>query len=170
MGTLRKALHSPVHGSVIGIEVTVGQAVAAGQTLLLLESMKMEVPLEASEPGTVRAIGAAVGDVVAEGASLVELEPGVGPSVAAAAAPPPDPTLPRADLQRLLDRRALLADAARPEAIARRHVTRRAQRTPERCRPAGPGLACSNTAPSRWPLSAAGARSTTCNATRPPTA
>jgi len=122
MGTLRKALHSPVHGSVIGIEVVVGQAVAVGQTLLLLESMKMEVPLQASEAGTVRALGAAVGDVVAEGATLVELEPGAGPAVVAVAPPAADPTLPRADLLRLLERRALLADASRPEAVARRQA------------------------------------------------
>ena len=54
MGMSRKALASPVHGSVIGIEVVVGQAVAAGQTLLLLEAMKMEVPLQAPFSGIVR--------------------------------------------------------------------------------------------------------------------
>ena len=85
MNTTRKSLPAPVHGSVIGIEVTVGQTVAAGQTLLLLEAMKMEVPLEAPVPGIVRAIGAAVGDVVAEGSPLVELEPGAAP---VAATPP----------------------------------------------------------------------------------
>ncbi len=118
----RKALHAPVHGSVIGIEVVVGQAVAAGQTLMLLESMKMEVPLPAAEAGTVRAIAAAVGDVVAEGAVLVEVEPGDGPTVVADAAVRADPALPRADLRRLLDRRALLRDKARPDAVARRHA------------------------------------------------
>jgi acetyl-CoA carboxylase carboxyltransferase component len=122
MGTSRKALRSPVHGSVIGIEVVVGQAVAAGQTLLLLEAMKMEVPLEAPESGIVRAIAAAVGDVVDEGATLVELEPGAAPVAPTLAAPPPDPRVPRADLQVLFDRRALLDDAARPEALARRHA------------------------------------------------
>jgi len=122
MGMSRKALRSPVHGSVIGIEVVVGQAVAAGQTLLLLEAMKMEVPLEAPQPGIVRAIVAAVGDVVDEGATLVELEPGAAPAAAPQAAPPPDPRVPRADLQALFDRRALLDDAARPEALARRHA------------------------------------------------
>ncbi|HMO46282.1 MAG TPA: carboxyl transferase domain-containing protein [Rubrivivax sp.] len=121
MGNLRKALHAPVHGSVIGIEVVVGQAVAAGQTLLLLEAMKMEVPLEAPLPGIVRAIAAAVGDVVAEGSVLVELEPGAAPVAAAPAAPPPDPSRPRADLQALRARRAQIDDAARPEAVARRH-------------------------------------------------
>ena len=122
MNTTRKSLPAPVHGSVIGIEVTVGQTVAAGQTLLLLEAMKMEVPLEAPVPGIVRAIGAAVGDVVAEGSPLVELEPGAAPVAATQAAPPPDPSRPRADLQALLDRRALLHDAARAEAVSRRHA------------------------------------------------
>jgi acetyl-CoA carboxylase carboxyltransferase component len=122
MVTARKALHSPVHGSVIGIEVVVGQAVFAGQTLLLLEAMKMEVPLEAPGPGIVRVIGAAVGDVVAEGAVLVELEPGVAGAAAPPAAAPPDPQRPRADLRAVLERRALLGDAARIEAVARRHA------------------------------------------------
>ena len=122
MGMSRKALASPVHGSVIGIEVVVGQAVAAGQTLLLLEAMKMEVPLQAPFSGIVRSIATAVGDVVGEGNLLVELEPGAAPVTAAAATPPPDPHVPRADLQRLLDRRALLDDASRPEALARRHA------------------------------------------------
>jgi acetyl-CoA carboxylase carboxyltransferase component len=118
----RKALQSPVHGSVIGIEVTVGQAVAAGQTLLLLEAMKMEVPLEAPLPGIVRAIHAAVGDVVAEGSVLVEIEPGAAPPPVRQAAPPPDPQVPRPDLRALLDRRELLTDAARSDAAARRHA------------------------------------------------
>ena len=122
MTSLRKALGSPVHGSVIAIEVQVGESVAAGRTLLLLEAMKMEVPLEAPISGTVRAISAAVGDVVAEGVPLIELEPGEAPAQAAAAAPPPDPRQPRADLCALLERRALLDDAARPEAVARRHA------------------------------------------------
>jgi len=82
----------------------------------------MEVPLEAPVPGIVRAIGAAVGDVVAEGSPLVELEPGAAPVAATQAAPPPDPSRPRPDLQALLDRRALLHDAARPEAVSRRHA------------------------------------------------
>jgi acetyl-CoA carboxylase carboxyltransferase component len=122
MGQSRKALRSPVHGSVIGIEVMVGQTVAAGQPLLLLEAMKMEVPLEAPVPGIVRAISAAVGDVVDEGSTLVELEPGAASVEPPKAAPPVDPRVPRPDLQALFDRRALFDDAARPEALARRHA------------------------------------------------
>jgi len=122
MGTQRLTLPAPVHGTVIGIEVLVGQSVAAGQTLLLIEAMKMEVALEAQVSGVVRAIAAAVGDVVDEGSPLVEMEPGAAPVAKAAAEPPPDPRVPRPDLQALLDRRALLADASRPEAVARRRA------------------------------------------------
>ncbi|MCW5612949.1 MAG: biotin carboxylase [Rubrivivax sp.] len=127
-GPVRR-LKAAVHGAVVGIEVEAGQQVAAGQVLLVQEAMKMEVPLEAPAAGRVRAIAVAVGEVVAEGAVLVEFEPGAaadeGTAAGPAAAAPPDPARPRADLQALRARRALLDDAARPEAVARRHATGR---------------------------------------------
>ncbi|MCA0244036.1 MAG: biotin carboxylase [Proteobacteria bacterium] len=120
-------LCAPVHGSVIAIEVQPGQAVARGQVLLLIESMKMEVPLEAPWPAEVLAVRAAVGEVAAEGQGLLRLrrrpEGDAAAPPAAAAALPASPAGPRPELQRLLARRALLADAARPEAMARRHAT-----------------------------------------------
>jgi len=125
-------LKAGVHGAVIGIEVQPGDVVAAGQVLLVQEAMKMEVPLEAPGAGRVRAVAAAVGEVAEEGAALVEFEPlapgeAAVPSVAGqdvseandAAAPPAE----RASLARLRARRALTEDAARPEAVARRHAT-----------------------------------------------
>ncbi len=125
-GTVRR-LTAPVHGAVVGIEVEAGQQVAAGQVLLVQEAMKMEVPLEAPAAGRVRAIAVAVGEVAAEGALLVEFEPGGAAPSAAPAAPAPSasPEALRADLQALHARRALLADAARPEAVARRHAAGR---------------------------------------------
>jgi acetyl-CoA carboxylase carboxyltransferase component len=113
-------LPAPVRGTVIAVEVIVGETVAAGQTLVLLESMKMEVPLEACVAGTVRVIAAAVGDVVDEGAVLVEVEPGAAGAPPPPASPAPDPALPRADLAALLERRRWLDDAARPDAVRRR--------------------------------------------------
>ncbi len=118
-------LHAAVHGAVIGIEVAPGQPVAAGQVLLVQEAMKMEVPLLAPCAGRVAAVAAAVGDVVPEGTPLVRLEPGVDPRALPAAAPAADPALPRADLQALWARRALVDDTARPEAVARRHAAGR---------------------------------------------
>jgi len=115
-------LAAPVHGAVIAIEVVAGQVVGAGQTLLLQEAMKMEVPLAAPRAGTVRAIRAAVGDVVAEGEPLIELWPAADDVAPPAPPPPPDPARPRAALQAVLDRHALTLDDARPQALARRRA------------------------------------------------
>ena len=113
---------APVQGAVIGIEVVPGQRVSAGQTLLWLESMKMEVPVDAAAAGIVEAIFVAVGDAVGEGLELVRLRPVEGVDTAPEAVLPAAPPRPRADQQRLAERRALLLDAARPEAMARRHA------------------------------------------------
>ncbi len=117
-------LGAGVHGAVIAIEVTPGQAVAAGQTLLVQEAMKMEVPLAAPVAGRVVALAAAVGDVVPEGTALVEFEAGDFAADAPAASAPLDDGL-RGDLLALRARRAQWADAARPEAVARRHAAGR---------------------------------------------
>ena len=113
---------APVTGSVIAVEVQPGQPVAAGRVLLLVESMKMELPVEAPAAVEVLAVHVAVGEVVTEGQPLLRLR--VLADAAAAPAPPAAVAPgPRQDLQRLLARRALLADAARPEAMARRHAS-----------------------------------------------
>ena len=59
--------------NVIVVEVGVDDAVAAGDTVCLLESMKMEIPVLAETAGVVSAIRVATGDVVQEGDVLVEL-------------------------------------------------------------------------------------------------
>jgi biotin carboxyl carrier protein len=53
--------------------VSVGQRVAAGDPLVIVESMKMEIPVEAPVAGTVTAIAVTTGDRVAEGAAVVTL-------------------------------------------------------------------------------------------------
>ena len=59
--------------NVLSLAVAPGDPVAAGDTVVLLESMKMEIPVLVDAPGTVRAIKVAPGDVVQEGDVLVEL-------------------------------------------------------------------------------------------------
>jgi len=59
--------------NVIVVEVGVDDEVAAGDTVCLLESMKMEIPVLAETGGVVSAIKVATGDVVQEGDVLVEL-------------------------------------------------------------------------------------------------
>ena len=60
--------------SVFTIEVQAGDSVEAGDTLVVLESMKMEIPVLAEISGRVALIAVAVGDVVNEGDVLVTFE------------------------------------------------------------------------------------------------
>jgi acetyl-CoA carboxylase biotin carboxyl carrier protein len=66
-------VRSEISGSVWKIEVEVGATVAIGDTLLILESMKMEIPVEAESSGVVQAIHVVEGDAVKEGQTLVVL-------------------------------------------------------------------------------------------------
>ena len=61
--------------NVIVVEVGIGDDVAAGDPVCLLESMKMEIPVLSEHAGTVSAIKVTPGDVVQEGDVLVELTP-----------------------------------------------------------------------------------------------
>lgn len=61
---------SEIQGVVWQVLVTPGQAVAEGDELIVLESMKMEIPVMAPAPGTVQSIAFGEGDEVAEGAVI----------------------------------------------------------------------------------------------------
>lgn len=65
------AVKAPLPGIVLGIKVAVGQAVKKGDTLVVLEAMKMENAINAEADGTVTGICVAQGDSVMEGAVLV---------------------------------------------------------------------------------------------------
>jgi len=69
------AIEVPAHitGTVWKIEKKIGEAVASGDILVILESMKMEMPVEAPEDGTVKEIRCAEGQPVNEGDVLVVL-------------------------------------------------------------------------------------------------
>ena len=67
-------LPSEVTGTVWKVEVRAGDPVTADQTLVILESMKMEIPAVAPAAGTVRKILVREGEAVAEGQDLVVLE------------------------------------------------------------------------------------------------
>jgi acetyl-CoA carboxylase biotin carboxyl carrier protein len=62
-----------ITGTVWKIECEVGQEVAEGDTLVILESMKMEMPVEAEDEGTVTEIVCEEGQSVSEGDTLVVL-------------------------------------------------------------------------------------------------
>ena len=60
-------------GKVFKIEANVGQAVKRGDAVVIIEAMKMEIPIVAPEDGTVASIDVAVGDAVEAGAVLATL-------------------------------------------------------------------------------------------------
>jgi len=67
------SVNAHITGTVWKIEVKVGDTVAEGQTVVILESMKMEMPIESPSAGKVTAILVKEGDSVAEGAKVIEL-------------------------------------------------------------------------------------------------
>lgn len=68
-----KAVTSPLPGVIIAVKVNVGDKVKAGQEVAVLEAMKMENSIEATQDGTVTAINVAKGDSVLEGAPIVTI-------------------------------------------------------------------------------------------------
>jgi acetyl-CoA carboxylase biotin carboxyl carrier protein len=63
-----------ITGTVWKIECQVGDTIDEGDTVVILESMKMEMPVEAEDPGTVKEILVEEGQAVNEGDTLVVLE------------------------------------------------------------------------------------------------
>jgi acetyl/propionyl-CoA carboxylase alpha subunit len=70
----KSTVTAPMPGTVIRLEVGTGDTVRAREPLVVLEAMKMEIPVHSPFEGTVKAVHVAEGDRVAGGALLVELE------------------------------------------------------------------------------------------------
>lgn len=133
-------IYAPMASTVVEVLVAAGQAVHAGQTLLVIEAMKMEHEIRTEADGRVLQVGARVGELVAEGDLLVLLgAPDAQAMVTEASAsavasagqaetevetdtPPAAAPALRADLRETLARHAQTLDAARPEAVAKRHA------------------------------------------------
>jgi acetyl-CoA carboxylase biotin carboxyl carrier protein len=70
---VRDVVRAELVGNVLDVPAVVGRAVAAEEPLVLLESMKMEIPISSEHGGIVVEVAVAVGDVVQEGDVLVVL-------------------------------------------------------------------------------------------------
>ena len=116
-------LTTPNTGVLVCLEVAEGDAVAAGQSIAVLEAMKMEFVVKASHSGIVRALAAQPGDTLAEGQTLLFIEPAEVDGSAQHDEQSLDLAHIRADLAEVLERHALLTDARRPEAVAKRRKT-----------------------------------------------
>ncbi len=120
---------APMQGTIVTIDVTVGQQVHAGHQLMLIESMKMHHAIEAAASGVVVSIEVAVGATVMEGERLGAIEPRVVVAEAPAIEVVEDPAHVRPDLAEVAARHDVGRDAARPDAVARRRkVGRRTAR------------------------------------------
>ncbi len=71
---MTQQIASELVANVAQVHVEVGQQVEAGEELVLLESMKMEIPMLAEEDGVVTDVRCAPGDVVQEGDVLVVID------------------------------------------------------------------------------------------------
>jgi acetyl/propionyl-CoA carboxylase alpha subunit len=116
------AVPAPMQGTVVGFEAAEGDLVRAGTPVAVLEAMKMEHVVRAAEAGVVRMLAAAPGDTVAEGAPLLFTEPADAGGGVAAEEDETDLAAIRADLAETLRRHEIGLDAARPEAVAKRHA------------------------------------------------
>ena len=67
-------IEAHITGTVWKIEVGIGDTVEEGDTVVILESMKMEMPVEAEDAGTVKEVNVEEGQAVSEGDTLVTLE------------------------------------------------------------------------------------------------
>ncbi|HEY1989584.1 MAG TPA: biotin/lipoyl-containing protein, partial [Acidimicrobiales bacterium] len=112
---------SPLQGTVVKVGVTPGQEVAAGGMLLIIESMKMEHVVSASRSGTIASVAVGVGDLVADGETVVVIEPGGPEAGSSEVRTVHDADTIRPDLAETLARQALTLDPARPEMVERRH-------------------------------------------------
>ena len=67
-------INAPMGGKIIDVKVKVGDTVNEGDEVVILEAMKMELPVVAGEGGTVKEIRCAKGDAVEADAVLIVIE------------------------------------------------------------------------------------------------
>ncbi len=70
----RHVITADIAGTVFKVETSMGAAVALGDVLIIVESMKMEIPIEAPATGKVAEMRVAEGDAIAEGQILAVIE------------------------------------------------------------------------------------------------
>jgi len=112
---------APMDGALAAVQVRPGDIVRRGQSLAIIEAMKMEHPLEAPAAGEVLRVLAAAGDVLRAGAPVIVLSAHDGSHHAMDTGATVDPAHIRADLRDALARQALTQDAARAQAVDKRH-------------------------------------------------
>ena len=114
------AATAPTDCTVVVINVAPGDSVRAGSIMAIVEMMKIEHLVTSPVDGKVDSIVVQLGDVLSKGQTILEIAEGAVASPGVADDAPAEAT-ERADLRELHERRALLADEARPDAMAKIH-------------------------------------------------
>jgi acetyl/propionyl-CoA carboxylase alpha subunit/acetyl-CoA carboxylase carboxyltransferase component len=117
------AVPAPMQGTIVSIAVKEGDAVAAGQPLLVMDAMKMQHEIRSPARGYVRRIAVEAGETIYEGHSLLFVEEAEVEVKGGAVEEAIDLGHIRPDLAEYFERRALTLDADRPDAVARRRKT-----------------------------------------------
>jgi len=117
-----QAVRAAISGTVVSVDVGVGDAVQRGQQVAVMEAMKMEHVVAAAATGIVREIRAAPNQTLLEGSPLLIVDAIEDPGNVVALAQSLDLNHVRSDLGELHHRRSLTLDAARPDAIEKRHT------------------------------------------------
>ncbi len=120
-------LFSPMQGTVLLLDVQIGDDVAQGQRVAILESMKMEHEISTSISGTIEKLFVEVGETVLEGQEIISLVPKEISQAGNEAESEIDLDHIRDDLAEVKERHDIGLDHRRPDAVAKRR--RREQRT-----------------------------------------
>jgi acetyl/propionyl-CoA carboxylase alpha subunit len=112
-----------LQGTVVSVDVAVGDLVHQGQQIAVLEAMKMEHIVKADRSGMVRSVNVTKGDVVFAGHPLIFVEEADVAGAASEAEEQPDLDHIRPDLAEVIERHAMGMDERRPEAVERRRKT-----------------------------------------------
>jgi biotin carboxyl carrier protein len=67
-------IHAPITGNVWQVLVAAGDAIGSGDVVAVIESMKLEIPIEAEADGTIREVLVSVGDTVTDGQPMFEVD------------------------------------------------------------------------------------------------
>ena len=114
---------APMQGTIVSISVTEGDAVAAGQPLLIMDAMKMQHEIRSPAQGYVRRIAVEAGETIYEGHALLFVEEADVEVKGAIAEEKIDLDYIRPDLAEYFERRAMTLDDKRPDSVTRRRKT-----------------------------------------------
>lgn len=127
MDSAQHQLFSPILGTVFQVKVAVGDRVRASTEVVIVESMKMEHPVEAGCDGVVTDIVVREGDTITAGQVLLTISVQADQQELELISASPSEETHREDFAKYQQRRFQTTDAARPDAVAKRHA--KGQRT-----------------------------------------